>query len=109
METDRKLNNYVKYFMNVELKITDMKDVEVVRNGEKLKMQHGRVQATVGGKFQLDWQKQFDGNKFLKALEHFYHNILINTRIEDHYGYIGIRIDRLQSRIKQVLGTETHG
>ncbi|HSU72861.1 MAG TPA: hypothetical protein VLJ21_03360 [Candidatus Binatia bacterium] len=109
METDRKLNDYVKYFMNVEIRISDMKDVEVVHNGEKRKMQHGRVQVSVSGKAQLDYQKHFEGNKFLKALHDFYHKSIIKMRVEEYYDYIHSRILRLQRVVRETLGSEVNG
>lgn len=108
METDRKMNDYVKYVMKVEIRISDMKDVEVTRDTAKLKMQHGRVQVTVGGVVQLDYQNRFEG-KFLKALHDFYHKVLIKMRVEDYWDYTHTRILRLQRLIRQTLGSEAHG
>jgi|GEM_PF-2083876 len=109
LKTDRKLNAYVKYEMEIEMRISDMKDVEVARDGEKLKMQHGRVQITVNGKTYLDFQKHFEGNNFLKSLRTFYHKMILGAKVYEYADYIETRAMRLQDLIKRTLGTETHG
>jgi hemerythrin superfamily protein len=110
LESDRKQNDYVKFKMNVEIKISEMKDVEVVHEGEKMKMQHGRVQATVTETIELDYQKGFESSPFLLGLRKFYHDFLIKTKIEEDYWYASHqRVQRLSQLIRQTLGFEIHG
>lgn len=107
MEGERKQTHYAKFKITVELKISDMKDVEVVRDGEKVKMQHGRIQATLAGNVELDFQKRFEGNKFLEGLRDFYHKYIIKETIENVYwDNVHTTIFKLQRFIRDSLQFE---
>ncbi len=72
----RKLNEYAKYGINVELKIKDQTQVEVVEEGNKKKMDKGRIEIKVFCDFQLDYAKMFKKTKSMQKLGKF-----LNTRI----------------------------
>lgn len=78
---DRKLNEYVKYWITVGVKTWDMRDVEVVKDGQKMKLQEGKIAIEVGGKYDLDWQKRFGGSKFLQGLQDFMHKFILKQDI----------------------------
>lgn len=82
---DRKVNEYVKYHIEIFLRVYDMKDVEVVKDGQKVKMQDGKVTVEITGKLELDWQNRFGGNKFLQGLQDFLHQFIIKQDIGDHW------------------------
>ena len=84
-EAERKETSYIKFKIKAELRIIGMKDVEVVRNNEKAKMQHGRVQANVSGTLELDYQKQFEANSFMKGLRDFYNKFIFKQKVEEDY------------------------
>ncbi|MEK6857712.1 MAG: hypothetical protein AABX39_03950, partial [Nanoarchaeota archaeon] len=64
----RKLNEYVQYTLYVEMKAEEISEVEIVKEGQKIKTQKGRIKVTVHGTMNLDWQKRFAGNKFLQYI-----------------------------------------
>lgn len=80
-ECELKYNHYTKFKINVSVKIEDMKDVEV----EKVKAQQGRVQVTLTGEIELDYDERFEKNKFLEFLRGFYHKFILHETIENVY------------------------
>lgn len=104
---NRKVNEYVKYHINMFLKIYDMKDVEVVKDGQKVKMQDGKVTVEISGKLELDWQNRFGGNKFLQGLQDFLHQFIIKQDIGDHWeDDLLFKLMDLTRAIRTVLGQE---
>ncbi len=79
----RKLNEYVKYTIEVIVVADEVKEVEVVKEGKKLNMQEGKLLLTLNGTMDLDWQKRFKGQKFLTFIQDFYHKYIIKQKIED--------------------------
>jgi|TARA_Y100000310_G_scaffold311582_1_gene358011 hypothetical protein len=104
----RKMNMYVKFWIYCYFHIWDMKDVEVVKNGEKKKMISARLHVEFRGKVELDWQNMFAGNNFLVSLQHFLNKYVLHKTItggwEDEIYY---RIHKLFYVTKEYLNMET--
>lgn len=83
MEAKRKMNEYVRFVHKISLRTFDVKDVEVVKNGQKQQAQEGRLTVELKGTMDLDWQKRFKGNKFLQTLQDFYHKYIIRYEINE--------------------------
>ncbi len=104
---DRNVNEYVKYHIEIFLRVYDMKDVEVVKEGQKVKMQDGKVTVEITGKLELDWQNRFGGNKFLQGLQDFLHQFIIKQDIGDHWeDDLLYKLMDLTKVIRSTLGQE---
>jgi len=107
MTASRKLNEYVKYKIDVRIRAWDLRDVEIIQNGQKIKTQEGKVSIDIVGTMELDWMKRFGGNRFLQALQDFYHKFIIKREIGivwiDH---LDKKIAALRTVIQQQLGFE---
>ena len=107
MQGDTKYNEYFKYEISVWIRSWDIKDVDVVKGGEKLKMQEGRLAIEVSGKGIVDWQKRFEGSKFLEGLRTFFHKYIIKRVLDDWYDDIAFgKILGLVALIKEKLQFE---
>lgn len=80
-----KRNEYVMYTVEVTLKTEDVQDIELVKEGKKLNMQEGKLSIIFEGRMELDWQKRFQGNKLLIALQDFFHKYIIKKKIEEEW------------------------
>ncbi len=80
---ERKLNEYVRYRIEILIKGFDLKQVEVIKEGKKIAMVDGRFFIELGGKMMLDWQRRFGGNKLLQTLQDFYHKRIMKQTIEE--------------------------
>lgn len=81
----KNFDKYARFKIKVEVKAYDVKDIEIVKEGEKMKMNEGSARVEVSGVLILDWQGKFEKNRFFKALRDFYHKFIIKKTIEDFY------------------------
>jgi hypothetical protein len=83
MYGEREMTEYVKFKIKLLIRIWDIKDVEVVKDGEKIKTTTGRVAIELGGNLLLDYRARFKGNKALQFLQAFYHKYIIKATLEE--------------------------
>ncbi len=108
---EKNVTEYVKFHMDVFIRIYNMRDVEIIHEGKKLKMQEGQVQVEVIPVLELDWQSRFKGPKpwkdFLSALDEFYRNYIIKYKIVDYWeDMVLLKSSQLARVIKEALGQE---
>ena len=102
-----KRTHYVRFNITVKLSISDMKDVEIITEGKKTKMQHGRVELIVDGSMDLDYNKRFEQNAFLEGLRNFYHQVIIKTEIDEVWqDELETIIDQVQRVAREFLDVE---
>ncbi|MFH1072867.1 MAG: hypothetical protein V1743_05550 [Nanoarchaeota archaeon] len=105
---ERKVSEYVKYEIKVFIHTWDMKEIEVVENGQKKKMTRARMTITLGGNVYLDYGGIFDKKKgrFVNLLG----NILKKARrreIEIQYlAPLEDNVFMLQTEIKKYLNMQ---
>lgn len=80
---ERKINEYVKFTIKLFIRLFDIKDIEVVKEGRKVKMNSGRIAAEISGVIDFDFENRFGGSKFLQGLQDFYHKYIIKQDIGD--------------------------
>lgn len=103
----RKLNEYVQYIIYVELKAEDVQEVEIIKEGKKIKTQQGRLKVFVHGTMNLDWQKRFAGSKVLQYIQDFYHRYIIKQKIEDVWiDHMMMKMVALKLKIQEALESE---
>lgn len=99
---ERKMNEYIKFKIDVFLRMFDVKDVELVKDGKKVKANTGRLAVEVSGSMTLDFENRFGGSKFLQALQDFYHDYIIRTSLGDYWeDELMIRIVNLGKLIRE--------
>ncbi len=81
----KKVTGYVMYQIKVILWVFDLRDVELIKNGEKIKTNEGRISIEITPILVLDWQKRFEGSKFLQRLQDFYQNYIIRYKLSDYW------------------------
>jgi len=111
VEGSKKVNEYVKFELHVFMRVFDMREVEIVRDGEKIKTNEGKVHIEISAGMDLDWQGRFSGKgvwgKFLEWLKDVYEKHIIKYKIGDYYEDLlfGEALD-LKSELQSVLGQE---
>lgn len=83
MYGERKMTEYVKFKITILMRFWDLKEVEVIKDGKKIKACTGRVAIDIDGLMALDYLKRFGGNKLLQSLQDIYHRYIIRTTIEN--------------------------
>lgn len=108
LEANKKIHEYVKVEATVEMKFMGLEDIEMIRHGQKTKMQDGYADITISGVVKLDPYKRFKGSEFLQKLGDFMNSKLLKKDIHGvwknaHY-YELLKLHRV---IKEVLEFET--
>ncbi len=85
MVGERKINEYIKYKISVWIRAWNIKEVEVIQHGEKVKMTDARVYIEIDTSYDTDYQELFEKNAFLKGLRDFYEKKIIKRIIGDHW------------------------
>lgn len=107
----RKVTEYVKFHQRVYLRVFDMREVEIVRDGKKVKTNDGRLHVEVKPTVEFDWQGRFKKGgafgKFYQWLHDFFRGHIIKYKIEDYWiDNLLIEQGRLVKKIQATLGQE---
>ncbi|MBD3303633.1 hypothetical protein GF343_00660 [Candidatus Woesearchaeota archaeon] len=104
---ERKMNEYVKFTITLFIRLYDIKDIEVIKEGKKVQTNSGRITADISGEIELDFENRFDGSKFLQAFQDFYHKYIIKQDIGDYWeDEIMLKIVNLGKFIREMCQQE---
>jgi len=103
----KKMSEYVKFDLEVLIKIYGLREVELIKDGKKIKTGEGHVQIELVPTIELDWQNRFNGNKFLQALHDLLRNHILKYKISDYWEDMMImNMEDLARKIRDSLGQE---
>ena len=104
----RKINEYIKFDINIFMDIRNIQEVEVIKEGKKEKLAQCKITWEVQGICHFDPDKRFAGSKFLQLLQDFFHNYIIKKEIIFiWWDQLDYRIMKLQREVKDFLEFET--
>jgi hypothetical protein len=108
IQGEKKVTSYVKYWIDIQMWIREIKEVPVVKDGVQQLAKEGKVWIETSGYLELDWQNRFGGSKFLQALQDIYHKAILKKTIEvKWWDNLYYKIYKLNSVIRNTLGFET--
>jgi len=118
-EAKRQIEDFYEWNVTVNIETFDLHDVEVVtKNGEKKKMQKGRIWIQLYGRTETDPEKVWESSSFMAHLKSFYLKYVVRKKLEgvwadEFYYKIILRIHALiKERLKmtsEVNETRHHG
>ena len=79
----KKVTDFFKFQVEVEIKIKNLKEVEVLKEGIKVKTNDGRLTIEVEGILIKDYEGKFETSGFLKFLRGVYEKWIIPSRIDE--------------------------
>lgn len=107
----KKVNDYITFHITLAFLIREINEVEVVRHGQKQKLQQCIFQVEVKGYVELDRKQRFGGkgaSPFLSVLRNFYHNYIIKEDILFHWGdQFTYRLLKLHQTMKDYMEYES--
>jgi len=80
----RKITDYFKFEVEIEFKVINLTNVEVPREGRKVKMNQGIVEVKVKGILVRDYEGKFERNSIQKFLRGIYEKWVITSRIDEY-------------------------
>ena len=106
----RKITDYAKYWIRLYIKLYDMKEIIVIKDGQKKKLTKARMFIEFYPSVDLDYSERFKGNKFVLHLQDFYHKYIIKKNIqniwEDSIWYYTLKLFTI---VKEYLDFESKG
>lgn len=103
----RKINNYVKYFIKFDLQTIRCTDVEVMHNGKKVKMNNCNPVFRAEGWVMLDWKDEWKNHWLLKHLDGWYVKRWYKPFVEAHKKQLWFELYNFEETIKQYLELNT--
>jgi len=83
-EATKKISDYFRFKLKIEWYIRGLKDVEVVKNGAKVKMNTGSPEIKVTAILEKDYENRWENSGFLKFLRGLYDMYIIRGRIDQY-------------------------
>ena len=102
----KKVTDYFKYKIKVEIIIENMTDVEVAKDGVKMKTNKGAVNVKVKGILVRDYNGKFETTATRKFMRSIYEKWIIASRIEQFEDKLFGKCDEFLSQVKAFLDLE---
>jgi len=102
----RKISDYFKFSGSIKWRVLGMTDVEVEKDGVKIKMNKGQVELGIKGYLERDYEKRWEGRAFRKFLRGLYDRYVIKHRIDQYEGKLFGEFDEFSGQMKSFLTLE---
>ncbi|PIN91151.1 hypothetical protein COU57_01760 [Candidatus Pacearchaeota archaeon CG10_big_fil_rev_8_21_14_0_10_32_14] len=79
----REITHYFKFEVKIQWKILGMKDIEIQKEGQKIKMQTGSCEIKLKGTLVRDYKHQFEEANWKTPFRDIYNKWVIPARIEE--------------------------
>ena len=102
----RKITDYFMFEIKAKFKIDDLTDVEISREGAKIKTNKGAVEVGIKGNLVRDYDGKFEKSGFLKFLRGIYEKWVIASRIKQYEEKLAGDCDEFLNQAKAYLDLE---
>jgi len=103
----RKISDYFRFQIKVNWLILGMTDVEVTKDGQKLKMNKGSLELKFSCYLEKDYEHRWEGSAFFKFLRGLYDNYIVRSRISEYELKVMAEMDDIIEQIKAFLVFES--
>jgi hypothetical protein len=100
---------YYRYFLKIDFLTINMRSIEVMHQGYKMKTDRGDMSIKIEAWLQLDYNDEWKDNSFLKRkfIQNLFRNRIYKEQVESHKVDLYKITYRLQNMIKQYLKLKT--
>jgi len=98
-----KVTDYFRFDIKVEFKIIGLKEVEIVKEGAKVKMNKGSVEVKIKGTLVRDYNGKFETTATQKFMRSIYEKWIIPSRVDEYEGKLVGICDGFLSQAKAYL------
>jgi hypothetical protein len=100
---ERKMDDYVKYVIDINFNVTGLSKVDIERGGVKTSTSKGSVEFRITATLLKDYDNKWSATPFMKNIRKFYDQHLIRARLERLEGEIYGEVSGLIDEIKTFL------
>lgn len=105
-EAERKISDYFKFQIKAEWRIVGMTEVEVQKEGVRIKMNKGNLEIKFSATLIKDYESRWEDTAFLKFLRGVYDRYLIRGRITQYETKLFGEVDEVIAETKSFLAIE---
>tara|TARA_Y100000310_G_C20626244_1_gene786055 strand:+ start:756 stop:1256 length:501 start_codon:yes stop_codon:yes gene_type:complete len=105
-EAKRKISDYFKFTMSIRWIVFGLKNVEIQREGKKLKMNSGQIEVRIKGVLIKDYENRWDDHPFWKFLRGIYDRYIIKSRIDQYEDKLKEEVEEFIAQSKAYLVLE---
>jgi len=102
----RKISDYFRFRINVNWLILGMSDIEVQKDGVKVKVNKGSLEIKFTAYLEKDYEQRWENNAAVKFLRGLYDRYIIKSRIETYEDKIKEETDEFIAQAKAFLAIE---
>ena len=102
----KELTDYFKIEIKVSFHITNMVNVEINKDGNKIKTNQGKIKITTQGNLLRDYKGKFETRPFYKFLRGIYEKWVITQRVIQFEQYLSGKCDEFAGQTKAYLDLE---
>ena len=102
-ESWKKVSDYFKHTIKLQMRVLKMKDVEVEVDGEKKGMNSGQFEGKFTAILEKDYENRWENNPFFKFLRTLYDRYLIPARIDQYEEKVISDTNEVISQLKAFL------
>ncbi len=103
---EKKITDYFKFKGKVKFRILNLKNVEIVQDGLKIKTNTGKVDATIKGVLERDYEGKFERSAFKKFWRGVYEKWIIPSTIKNYEDKLINICDNFLQQAKAYLDLE---
>ncbi|MCP3684874.1 MAG: hypothetical protein GY861_19605 [bacterium] len=93
-------NPYYTYYMDVDINVIQITDMELMHKGKKIKVQHCELKVTINTRVELP---EWGTSPILKLIDNFYRMRLLRKNLDEHKKEIYREAYKFQGMIKKYL------
>lgn len=105
----KKVSDYFRYMIQVDWLVLNMKNVEVQKEGKKIKMNSGDIELRIKGILIKDYEHKWEDNPFFKILRGIYDRYIIRSRLEKYEDNVLDETEEFIAQCKSYLSIEGKG
>jgi len=105
----KKVSDYFRYMIQVDWLVLDMKNVEVQKEGKKVKMNSGDAELRIKGILTKDYEHKWEDNPFFKILRGIYDRYIIRSRVERYEDNVLDETEEFVAQCKSFLAISGKG
>jgi len=102
----RKITDYFKFEIKITWRIIGLKDIEVQKDGRKIKLNEGAIEIKVKASLVRDYKGKFEKSAFNKFLRGIYEKWVIPSRVEQFEDKLIGDVDEFLDQAKAYLDLE---
>jgi len=102
-EPYRKITDYAKYVVRVTIKMNDVKEVVVEKDGVKVKMNTGNIDLIFDGFLELDYEKRWENKPMFYFLRALFDQFVFKVHTEKYEAGLSEETHMLRNQLRAFL------